>query len=136
MNGNGGKLLIVDDDRDTCAMLSTIMEREHLSTLVAHDSDTALKSICSEEPDVVLMNINMSTMNGMAFLKQVTKTVHDLPVVVTSVRAEIQEAVHFAKSSSGWSTYVNGMQIDYDQFRKKVHQPCDSVRKKAIRKAA
>jgi hypothetical protein len=56
--------------------------------------------------------------------------------LIGATDAEIQEAVHFAKSSSGWSTYVNGMQIDYDQFRKKVHQPCDYVREKPIRKAA
>ncbi len=30
--------------------------------------------------------------------------------------AEIQEAVHFAKHSAGWSTYLNGMRQDYDQF--------------------
>ena len=50
--------------------------------------------------------------------------------------AEIQEAVHFAKSSAGWSPCINGMQIDYDQFKKEVHQACDDVREKAIRKAA
>jgi AhpD family alkylhydroperoxidase len=32
--------------------------------------------------------------------------------------AEIEDAVHFAKSSAGWSTYINGMQLDYEQFRK------------------
>lgn len=29
---------------------------------------------------------------------------------------EIQEAVHFAKMSTGWSVYLNGMQVDYDMF--------------------
>lgn len=29
---------------------------------------------------------------------------------------EIQEAVHYSKMSTGWSTYLNGMQMDYDQF--------------------
>ncbi len=29
---------------------------------------------------------------------------------------EIQEAVHYAKSTVGWSTYLNGMREDYDQF--------------------
>jgi AhpD family alkylhydroperoxidase len=30
---------------------------------------------------------------------------------------EIQEAVHYAKYSLGWSAYVNGMQVDFDQFK-------------------
>jgi AhpD family alkylhydroperoxidase len=49
---------------------------------------------------------------------------------------EIEEAVHFAKSSAGWSTYINGLQIDYDQFKNEVLEICDYVRRKEIRKAA
>jgi AhpD family alkylhydroperoxidase len=29
---------------------------------------------------------------------------------------EIQEAVHYAKMSLGWSAYLNGIRQDYDQF--------------------
>ncbi len=29
---------------------------------------------------------------------------------------EIQEAVHFAKMSVGWSVYLNGMRTDYEEF--------------------
>lgn len=41
---------------------------------------------------------------------------------------EIEDAVHFAKSSAGWSAYVNGMQIDYEQFRQEVQQISEYVR--------
>ena len=34
--------------------------------------------------------------------------------------AEIEDAVHFAKSSAGWSTYLNGLQFDFEQFRKEI----------------
>lgn len=33
---------------------------------------------------------------------------------------EIQEAVHFAKHTVGWSTYLNGMQEDYDTFEQEL----------------
>ena len=35
---------------------------------------------------------------------------------------EIQEAVHFAKYTVGWSVYLNGMREDYDQFAKELQQ--------------
>lgn len=35
---------------------------------------------------------------------------------------EIEDAVHYAKSSAGWSTYLNGMQVDYDQFTTELDQ--------------
>ena len=42
--------------------------------------------------------------------------------------AEIEDALHYAKSSMGWSTYINGSQADYDQFCKEVDQICAHVR--------
>ncbi len=44
--------------------------------------------------------------------------------------AEIEDAIHYAKSTVGWSAYVNGLQIDYEQFRKEVEQACEHVRKR------
>ena len=35
---------------------------------------------------------------------------------------EIQEAVHYAKMSAGWSVYLNGIQQDYDQFADELAQ--------------
>ena len=43
--------------------------------------------------------------------------------------AEIEDAVHYAKSSAGWSAYINGLQIDYEKFRDEVMTACDHVRK-------
>lgn len=42
--------------------------------------------------------------------------------------SEIEDAVHYAKSSIGWSTYLNGMQIDYDTFKGEILHACDHVR--------
>jgi AhpD family alkylhydroperoxidase len=41
---------------------------------------------------------------------------------------EIEDAVHYAKSSAGWSTYINGLQLDYEQFRDEVLRACEHVR--------
>jgi AhpD family alkylhydroperoxidase len=35
---------------------------------------------------------------------------------------EIQEAVHYAKTSLGWSAYINGMREDYDGFAAELAQ--------------
>jgi AhpD family alkylhydroperoxidase len=42
--------------------------------------------------------------------------------------AEIEDAVHYAKSSAGWSTYLNGMQVNYDTFKDEIRQACEHVR--------
>ncbi|WP_179862383.1 carboxymuconolactone decarboxylase family protein [Longibacter salinarum] len=42
---------------------------------------------------------------------------------------EIQEAVHYAKSSLGWSAYLNGMRIDFDEFERELEQIAKHVEK-------
>ncbi len=35
---------------------------------------------------------------------------------------EIENAVHTAKDTAGWSAYVNGLQINFDEFTNEVHR--------------
>lgn len=44
---------------------------------------------------------------------------------------EIQEAVHLAKFTVGWSVYLNGMQEDYDQFADELAQIGDYLMSQA-----
>lgn len=46
-----------------------------------------------------------------------------------ATEAEIEDAVHYAKSSAGWSTYINGLQLDFDQFKDEVRRACEHVRR-------
>ena len=41
---------------------------------------------------------------------------------------EIEDALHFAKSTAGWSAYVNGLQVDFEQFKDEIVQACEHVR--------
>jgi AhpD family alkylhydroperoxidase len=50
--------------------------------------------------------------------------------------AEIEDAVHYAKSSMGWSTYINGLQIDYDTFADEVRRAGEHVRSMHAQPAA
>lgn len=35
---------------------------------------------------------------------------------------EIEEAVHYAKHSLGWSAYLNGIRVDYNEFEQELHK--------------
>jgi AhpD family alkylhydroperoxidase len=41
---------------------------------------------------------------------------------------EIEEAVHFAKFTVGWSVYLNGLRVDYDQFADELGHAMDYAR--------
>ena len=42
--------------------------------------------------------------------------------------AEIEDAVHYAKSSAGWSAYINGLQMDFETFKREIKSACEYVR--------
>ena len=41
---------------------------------------------------------------------------------------EIEEAMHYTKQVIGWSTYINGMQMDYDEFKKEMDRIAEHVK--------
>jgi AhpD family alkylhydroperoxidase len=52
-----------------------------------------------------------------------------------ATQAEIEDAVHYAKSSAGWSTYLNGLQLDLPEFRSEVRKMCEYVKKQMAKSA-
>ena len=48
-----------------------------------------------------------------------------------ATEAEIEDAVHYAKSSAGWSAYLNGLQVDYDEFAQEIQAICRHARAQA-----
>lgn len=44
--------------------------------------------------------------------------------------AEIEDALHYAKSSAGWSAYINGLQLDMETFKAEIRKACEYVRTK------
>jgi AhpD family alkylhydroperoxidase len=53
-----------------------------------------------------------------------------------ATQEEIEDAVHFAKSSAGWSAYLNGLQFDFEEFKDEVLQIAQHIRSKSQDKVA
>ncbi len=41
---------------------------------------------------------------------------------------EIEIALHYSKHTAGWSAYINGLQLDYDEFKDEINQVTKHVR--------
>ena len=50
-----------------------------------------------------------------------------------ATEAEIEDALHYAKSSAGWSAYINGLQLDYGEFTAEIDAACEHVRRMQAR---
>lgn len=90
------KLLIVDDEVEICDFLKSFFEDKDFDVRVAVSGQKALDEIARRKPHVVLLDIQMPVMDGMATLKQIKSQHPDIKVImVTAVetREKIEEAM-------------------------------------------
>lgn len=49
---------------------------------------------------------------------------------------EIEEALHYAKHTTGWITYLEGIQQDFDEFKSEIDRIVEHIRRMEERRAA
>ena len=82
-------LLFVDDDRDIVAALVRQAEANGYRTLSAHNTFTALELIQRESPDLICMDVNMPTGNGLGIGELLVDLGRsDLPMIVLSGQSD------------------------------------------------
>jgi DNA-binding NarL/FixJ family response regulator len=87
---NCGTILIVDDDADYRAFVSSILGRVGYSTREASSGEEALNSVRSERPSCILLDVLLPGVTGYAVCKELRDEYGDaLPIVfVTGERTE------------------------------------------------
>jgi DNA-binding response OmpR family regulator len=87
------KVTIVDDDRDTREMLSFALESEGFEVNAAANGLRLISSLQLKRPDVILMDVNMSWIDGFELCKAVKKNeqFRDIPVIFISGRSDAED---------------------------------------------
>ena len=90
---SGKKILVVDDEAGARASLRMIF-KDNYTVLEAGSGAEALKILQNTRPDVILLDLIMSHINGIEVLKEVKRMDKLLPVIViTAIRnTEMMEA--------------------------------------------
>ena len=87
------RLLIVDDALTIRRYHRAIAERAGFRTVEAADGSEALERALTEPPDLLLVDVNMPTMDGYAFLRAVRShpDLAAIPAVMISTEAEAED---------------------------------------------
>jgi len=93
-------ILIVDENEDIIDFLIRIVRSEGFKTLTANNRETALAMIRSEKPDLMLLDNNMESMDGMELLRQTQVISQDLPVIFLGNHRDTQGAVKAIKAGA------------------------------------
>lgn len=89
----GQKLLLVDDDTSLLKLLSIRLRHIGLDVLTVESATEALAAIPVFNPQLVITDLRMDEMNGMALYEQIQQTRPTLPVMIMTAHGTIKEAV-------------------------------------------
>jgi DNA-binding NtrC family response regulator len=93
-------VLIVDDDRNVLEVLDARLSSCGLNVYKADGGRKALKIIDSHRIDLVVSDVKMPEMDGMALLSEIIKLKPGLPVIFLTAYANVPDAVKAVKSGA------------------------------------
>src|SRR5262245_18141721 len=79
-NGSQGTVLVVEDDRNTAALVAAYLEREGFSTVVVHDGGEAIRAAGDCDPIFVVLDVMLPNMDGWEICRALRKT-SEVPVL-------------------------------------------------------
>jgi DNA-binding response OmpR family regulator len=86
------KALIVDDDPVLADLLAFTLRREGYQVLEARDGQTALRRWTEEDPDIIVLDVNMPKLDGFAVCRRI-RAQADTPIILLTVRDEEDDIV-------------------------------------------
>lgn len=103
------KVLVVDDDRVLADLVGFTFRREGYEVLQAYDGNTALQRWMEEQPDLIILDVNLPGINGFAVCQQI-RAQDDVPIILLTVRGEEDDVIY-------------GLQIGADDYVAKPFSP-------------
>ncbi|OFC49983.1 two-component system response regulator GlrR [Acidithiobacillus caldus] len=88
-----GKILLVDDDADLLRLLSLRMKSAGYAILTAANGSEALSVLAMEHPGLVITDLKMDEMDGMALLDAIRRDYPTLPVIILTAHGSIPDAL-------------------------------------------
>jgi DNA-binding response OmpR family regulator len=90
-------ILIVDDEKNIRLTLSATLESVGLQTDTAVNGEEALEKIGQQDYDLMLLDIKMPGMDGIAVLAETRKIHPKMPVIMITAHGTIENAVEAMK---------------------------------------
>lgn len=87
------RILIIDDDPDTCVLLANLLRQRNLEVDTAHDGWSGLEKVKVGKPDVVILDVMMPGMDGWETFQRM-KRISDVPVLFLTARSRVSDIAH------------------------------------------
>ncbi len=119
------RLLVVDDDSAHRMMLRTLLSGWGYNLMEADDGETAVAAVRSGPVDLILMDIRMVRLSGIAALEQIKTINPAIPIVLMTAYASVEMAV--AALKKGAYDYLT-KPLDFDKLRLTLKRALEHIR--------
>lgn len=92
MEGNLGKILVVDDDKNICEVIKMYLDNSGYNVKVANDGREAQEAFSNYKPDLVLLDVMLPYIDGIDVLKWIRKD-SETPVIMITAKGETFDKV-------------------------------------------
>ena len=91
------KVLVIDDDHINAKIVKLNLVKEGFHVETAFDGDEGLAIVPTVNPDLIVLDVNMPSMNGYTFMLEIQKfeTHKDTPVIVLTAHADVRPIFKF-----------------------------------------
>ena len=96
------KVLIIDDEKDICFLISEILKDEKFTTYTSQNSDEAISNFKKNKPDLVILDVWLSNskLDGIEILKEFKNINKNIPVIIISGHGTVDLAVSAIKNGA------------------------------------
>ncbi|CAN5189398.1 MtrAB system response regulator MtrA [soil metagenome] len=89
---NRDRVLVVDDDASLAEMLTIVLGNYGLKTSICINGNGVMEAFASFKPDIVLLDLMLPGLDGMAVCKQIRDR-SDVPIIMLTAKSETGDVV-------------------------------------------
>ncbi|MCU0810908.1 MAG: sigma-54 dependent transcriptional regulator [Thiobacillaceae bacterium] len=97
---NNPQILLIDDEAIALTNLTHVLKREGYDVTACKDGEAGLEALKRSDFDLVLTDLKMPGIDGMAVLRQVHASHPDVPVIMITGHATLDSAVEAMKAGA------------------------------------
>lgn len=119
MEPSSKRILVVDDDPDTCALIVDILQEDGYQAVFCLNGEQALEALRRQRYDLVLADIKMPRISGIDLLLYVRRMALETEVILMTAYASVKTAVQ-ALRGEAFDYLIKPFSLD--EFRQCVYQ--------------
>jgi DNA-binding response OmpR family regulator len=89
----GGRILVVDDDELICDLVSETLNFEGYEVEAAYSGEQALRRLDTSKPDLILLDIMMSGIDGFEVCRRVlnNEATQNIPIIFLTAKGQFED---------------------------------------------